>query len=71
LIRGGFSLKKIPKDYIQVNREMNQRILGTASREWGSGPKLYFRGVLYLGGTILVGYYGVPFVWNYVSALIQ
>ena len=69
--QGSSPRNNIPKDYIQANREMNHQILRTASREWGSGFKLYFLGVVYLGGTILVGYYGVPLVWNYISALIR
>ncbi len=72
---GGCPLNKFPnkftKDYIQANREMNSRVLGTVKQKWGSGSKLYVRGWLYVFLAFLVLNYAVPFAWGYVSAFFR
>ncbi len=68
---GEIPLDRIPKDYIQANREMNRRVLGTVRQKWGSGSKLYIRGWFYVFAAFLVLNYAVPFVWSRISAFFR
>ena len=68
---GEFLLDRIPKDYIQANREMNRRVLGAVKQKWGSGSKLYVRGWFYVFAAFVVLKYVVPSVWSHLSALFR
>ncbi len=70
-LSGEIPLDRIPKDYIQANREMNRRVLGTVKQKWGSGSKLYVRGWFYVLAVFVVLKYMVPSVWGYLSALFR
>ena len=70
-LSGGFPLNRIPKDYIQANREINRRVLGTVKQKWGSGSKLYVRGWFYVLAVFVVLKYVVPSVWSQLSALFR
>lgn len=70
-LSGGCPLHRIPKDYIQANREMNRRVLGAVKQNWGSGSKLYVRGWFYVFAAFVVLKYMVPSAWSYLSALFR
>ena len=64
-------MDRIPKDYIQANREMNNRALGEAKRHLGSGSKLYIRGWFYVLVAFVAIKYVIPFAWSHLSAFFQ